>query len=57
MSQKKDNHVKKWIPYLPNNLVMRIYNHGGDISYLNKLALKFTSRLLNNFGKKGISNI
>lgn len=30
LSQKKANHMKKWMPYLPDNLVIRVYNQGGN---------------------------
>lgn len=30
LSQKRANHMKKWMPFLPDNLVIRIYNYGGN---------------------------
>lgn len=30
LSQKRANHMKKWMPYFPDILVIRIHNHGGN---------------------------
>lgn len=53
LSQKRASNTKKWMPYLPDNLVIRIYNYGDNNQLPKQLvALKATSRLLNNFLKK-----